>query len=237
MAAAIVIQVNKFDLRRNQVRLEQSTEELGTLNPEEHGRIVKEGYDRIAEAYCRERSKFDNSAQIEEFISHLPEGGVVLDIGCGGGTPVLHTLLKRGFHAKGIDFSKSMLDIARRNAPGAELILADVTKAEFEEASLDGIISTYTFIHIHRNHHQAIYKKMLRWLKPHGVIMIGTGSDDWCGEDEYYGVRMVWNHAGPDENKRLVQDSGFDLVSEKLVTAGSETHHWILARKPAIPDV
>jgi len=210
--------------------------EVGILDPEEHGRIVREGYDRIAEAYCRERSRFDNDAQIEEFISHLPEKGAVLDIGCGGGIPVLHTLSKRGFNARGIDFSKSMLDIAGRNVPEAELILGDVTKTDFEEDSLDGIISTYAFIHIHRDHHPALYKKMLRWLRPQGVIMIATGSDDWSGEDEYYGVRMVWNHAGASDSMKLVQNAGFSIISEKLVTAGNETHYWILARKPGIPD-
>lgn len=206
--------------------------EARVLDPEEHGRIVREGYDRIAEVYCRERSRFDNDAQIEEFISYLPERGVVLDIGCGGGIPVLYRLLKRGFNAKGIDFSKSMLDIAKRNVPEAELILGDVTKTEFKKGSLEGVISTYAFIHIHRSHHPALYKKMQHWLKPRGVIMIGTGIDDWIGEDEYYGVNMVWNHAGANENLKLVQDAGFSIISEKLVTAGNETHYWILARKP-----
>jgi 2-polyprenyl-3-methyl-5-hydroxy-6-metoxy-1,4-benzoquinol methylase len=102
-------------------------DEVETLDPDEHVRIVKEGYDTIAEAYCRDRDVFDNCTQIEEFISHLPENGVVLDIGCGGGVPVLQTLVKRGFRVKGIDFSKYMLEIARRNVPSAELILGDVT--------------------------------------------------------------------------------------------------------------
>jgi cyclopropane fatty-acyl-phospholipid synthase-like methyltransferase len=62
------------------------------MDPEEHARIVRDGYDRIAEAYYRERDIFEDEVQIEEFISHLPENGVVLDIGCGGGVPVLSML-------------------------------------------------------------------------------------------------------------------------------------------------
>ncbi len=62
--------------------------------------------------------------------------------------------------------------------------------------------------------------------------MIGTGSDDWSGDNEYYGVGMVWNHAGAGENMKLVLDAGFSIISERLVTAGNETHYWILARKP-----
>jgi 2-polyprenyl-3-methyl-5-hydroxy-6-metoxy-1,4-benzoquinol methylase len=174
--------------------------EVKILEPDEHGRIVQEGNNRIAEAYCGKRDIFDNRAQIEEFISYLPEKGIVLDIGCGGGVPVLQTLARRGFVVKGIDFSKGMLEIAKRNVPGAELVLGDVTKVDFDEASLDGIISTHALIHIHRDHHPRLYKKMFSWLRSSGVIMVSTGREDWIGDERYLGVRMVWNHAGAADN-------------------------------------
>jgi hypothetical protein len=56
---------------------------------DEHARIVREGYDRIAEAYYKKRDIFEDDTQIEEFISYLPKKGVVMDIGCSGGVPVL----------------------------------------------------------------------------------------------------------------------------------------------------
>jgi len=201
------------------------------LDPEEHGRIVKEGYDKIAEAYYEKRDIFDYEIQFEEFISYLPEKAVVLDIGCGGGIPVLQMLAQRGFVIKGIDFSKGMLEIAKRNVPEADLILGDVTKAAFEEASFDGIISTYALIHIHRDFHSGLYKKMHHWLKPGGVILVSTGRDDWSGDEDYFGVRMVWNHAGAGENRKLVKEAGFTILLAKNMTSGDETHFWVLARK------
>jgi SAM-dependent methyltransferase len=201
------------------------------MNPEEHARIVREGYDKIAEAYYRERDIFDDEAHIEGFISHLPENGVVLDIGCGGGVPILQMLAHRKFVVKGIDFSKGMLDIARRNVPNAELFFGDVTRTDFKEASFDGIISTYALIHIHRDFHAGLYKKMIRWLKPDGIMLVSTGLDDWSGDEQYFGVRMVWNHAGASENLNLVKDAGFTVLSAKDITSGGETHFWILARK------
>jgi 2-polyprenyl-3-methyl-5-hydroxy-6-metoxy-1,4-benzoquinol methylase len=201
------------------------------LSPEEHGKIVKVGYDNIAETYCKNRSAFENTTQIEEFISYLPEKAAVLDIGCGGGIPVLQTIARRGFRVKGIDFSKSMLEIAKRNSPNAELILGDITKTDFKKMSLDGIISTYAFIHIHRDYHPLLYRNMFSWLKPSGVIMICTGADDWSGDEKYFGVRMVWNHAGANENLKLAKAAGFSIISERILTIGGETHYWILARK------
>jgi SAM-dependent methyltransferase len=201
------------------------------MNPEEHARIVREGYDRIAEEYYKKRDIFDDNTQIEEFISYLPQKGVVLDIGCGGGVPVLQILAHQGLVVKGIDFSRGMLNIARRNVPEAELFFGDVTKTQFEEASFDGIISTYALIHIHRSLHAELYRNMLRWLKSGGIILVSTGHDDWSGDEEYFGVRMVWNHSGAKENLNLVKDAGFTVLSAKNITSGGETHFWILARK------
>jgi ubiquinone/menaquinone biosynthesis C-methylase UbiE len=81
-------------------------------SPEEHGGIVREGYDKIAEEYDKDRDAFDNSREIQEFIDQLPKGAVVLDLGCGCGSPVLQRLVSEGFVAKGIDFSKGMLEVA-----------------------------------------------------------------------------------------------------------------------------
>lgn len=201
------------------------------MDPEQHGRIVRNGYDIIAEDYYKERSVFENGPEIERFISGLPEEAVILDVGCGGGIPVLRLLADRGFIVKGIDFSKTMLDMARRNVPEAELILGDVTKRDFDPESLDGIISTYAIIHIHRSHHALLYRRMFKWLRPGGVMLVSTGKDDWSDIDEYFGVPMVWNHPGPKESLQLVKKAGFEVIFERLVTTGGETHYWVLARK------
>ena len=144
------------------------------LRPDEHARIVREGYDKIAEEYNKDRDVFDNGREIQQFIDHLPEGAVLLDIGCGGGAPTLQRLVSEGYNAKGIDFSKGMLEVARRNVPEAELFHEDVLKAEFKPASFDGIISTYAIIHIHKSQHSLVYKKIYEWLKPGGVMLMGT---------------------------------------------------------------
>ncbi|MHA1944375.1 MAG: class I SAM-dependent methyltransferase, partial [Candidatus Thorarchaeota archaeon] len=140
------------------------------LKPDEHGDIVREGYNVIAGKYYQDRDLFKNKKEIEDFIEHLPADAVVLDIGCGGGVPVLKTLVENGYTAKGIDFSKGMLELAKKNVPEAELILGDVMKTEFDADSLDGIISTYSIIHIHRSYHPALYAKIYKWLKPGGAM-------------------------------------------------------------------
>jgi SAM-dependent methyltransferase len=202
------------------------------LGPDEHGKIVRDGYNRIAKEYYSERDLFKNQEEIQDFISHLPEQGTILDIGCGGGIPVLRTLVDSGYDAKGIDFSHGMLDLAKKNVPGAELVLGDITKTDFEPESLVGVISTYAFIHIFRTQHPLLYLKIFRWLKPGGVMLVSTAQTEWDDVHDYFGVPMAWSHPAARESLQLVNNAGFEIIFDRLVITGDETHYWILARKP-----
>ncbi len=202
------------------------------LGPDEHGKIVREGYNKIAKAYYLDRDLFKNEKEVDEFISHLPDGGTVLDIGCGGGVPVLRTLVDRGYIAKGIDFSQGMLDVAKENVPEVELILGDITKTDFESESFDGIISTYAFIHIFRTQHPHLYSQIFKWLKPGGVMLVSTARTEWEEVHDFYGVPMAWSHPAARESLQLVNNTGFEVIFDRLVTTGDETPYWILAKKP-----
>jgi ubiquinone/menaquinone biosynthesis C-methylase UbiE len=201
-------------------------------SPDEQGRIVREGYDKIAEVYDQEREKFDNSDEIQEFIEHLPKGATVLDVGCGGGVPVLRKLVAEGYDATGIDFSTGMLEVAKRNVPQATLIHGDVTKTDFDENSFDGIISTYAIIHIHKSLHPMMYSRIYNWLKPGGVMLVCTAHSEWEEIAEYHGVDMAWSHPAPDASLEMVKKAGFEVIFERLVPTNDELPYWILARKP-----
>jgi len=200
-------------------------------SPDQHGKIVQEGYNKIAREYHQDREVFGNEKEIDEFIKLLPDKAVVLDIGCGGGVPILKLLLKKGFIAKGIDFSRGMLDVAKENVPEAELIHGDIMKTDFENESLDGVISTYAIIHIHKSHHPALYMKIHKWLKPGGVMLVSTARTEWEEVSEYYGVEMAWSHPAPEASLQIIMNTGFEVLFDRLVTDGGETHYWVLARK------
>ncbi|MHA3963178.1 MAG: class I SAM-dependent methyltransferase [Candidatus Thorarchaeota archaeon SMTZ1-45] len=204
------------------------------MGPDEHGRIVMEGYNKIARNYYSDRNLFKNEKEIQEFISHLPENGTILDIGCGCGFLVLRKLIDKGYHTKGIDFSKGMLEIAKQNVPEAELILGDITKTDFEPGSFDGIVSTYAFIHIFRTQHPWLYKKIFDWLKSGGIMLVSTACNEWEEVSEYYGAPMAWSHPASRESLQLVNNTGFEVVFERTVTTCDETHYWILAKKPEV---
>ena len=192
--------------------------------------IVKNGYDKIAREYQAKRHIFDNVRVLREFSNHLPKNARVLDAGCGAGVPCARFLVQAGFEVVGVDFSTSMLRMARKSVPEAILIKEDMTRPSFRDNTFDGLIAFYSIIHVPREMHASLYQSFHRILKPDGVMLICIGSDEWEREDEYFGARMFWSEYSLDEAVQMVKSAGFQIVSGKHLIIGGEKHYWITAR-------
>src|SRR4051812_7089316 len=102
---------------------------------------LQETYDQIAEQWDGKHKKDDWwYAIIDEFISHLPSGGSVLDVGCGSGF-VDERIAGTGRAVTGIDFSEGQLAIARRRVPEATFLKLAIEDLDTLEETFDGIIA------------------------------------------------------------------------------------------------
>jgi ubiquinone/menaquinone biosynthesis C-methylase UbiE len=192
--------------------------------------LVKKGYDKIAEEYQIDRHAFDHSKELTEFAGLLPKNGKVLDVGCGAGVPVAKFLVEAGFEVVGIDFSEKMLKLARKNVPQATFIRKNMTKMDFADNSFDGLTAFYSIIHVPREKHSPLFKSFNRILRPYGIMLVCMGPDDWESTEEYYGIRMFWSQYSPEKSSQIVNDAGFEVISDKILERGKERHYWILAR-------
>jgi 2-polyprenyl-3-methyl-5-hydroxy-6-metoxy-1,4-benzoquinol methylase len=81
--------------------------------------IQRRFWDSHASGWDSMRSKPDALHQIDEVIqlfgARLPEGGAVLDVGCGTGQHAV-ALAAAGFQVTAVDYSSAMLDRARAHA-------------------------------------------------------------------------------------------------------------------------
>ena len=48
---------------------------------------------------------------IARFLSFLPQGATVLDLGCGGGSPVAIHMVANGFRVTGVDSSPTLVSL------------------------------------------------------------------------------------------------------------------------------
>ena len=193
-------------------------------------RIVRAGYDKIAEEYQADRGMFERREELEELVRLLPADARVLDVGCGAGVPVADFLVKAGFEVVGVDFSESMLKLARRNVPKAELVKEDMTRLGFKDNSFDALTAFYSIIHVPRQKHLSLFRSFHRILSPKGVMLICMGPEEWEAIDEYYGTKMFWSHYSPERSLQLVRDAKFQIIFGKHIPSGGERHYWILAR-------
>ena len=196
----------------------------------EKERIVRAGYNKIAEAYQTDRSIFEHKEELQRLASLLPMDARVLDVGCGAGVPVTSFLVEAGFEVIGVDFSENMLKLARRNVPKADLIKESMTSLGFKDDSFDGLTAFYSIIHVPREKHLSMFQSFHRILKPKGVMLICMGPDEWEAIDEYYGTKMFWSHHNSERSLQLVKDAGFQIIFGRHILSGGETHYWILAK-------
>lgn len=110
---------------------------------------VREGYDRWADSYDRTPNPI--VAADRRFAPlHLRARAAerILDAGCGTGAH-LRSLLDAGCRPVGLDFSRGMLVVARRAAPGAPLVRADLGHAlPFAPATFDAFLCSLVSEHL-----------------------------------------------------------------------------------------
>jgi ubiquinone/menaquinone biosynthesis C-methylase UbiE len=199
---------------------------------EEH-RLVRSGYDRIAERYTaatlagRTEATYYRSF-LDRCVARLPDGARVLDLGCGAG--IVAAELATSSRLVGVDLSIEQLRLARRRAPNALFVQADMARFEVRDRSLDAVAAFWSIIHVRREMHAELFARIRRWLRPGGLLFGTLGSgDNPHEEDDFYGTPMYWSHFDAETNRRMLADAGFGIEQADVVEDMDESHLWVIA--------
>jgi ubiquinone/menaquinone biosynthesis C-methylase UbiE len=110
---------------------------------------------------------------VESFLTEIPEGCDILDVGCGTGRALLRLAKKRSILLAGIDISPRSVDVAQGRLSGfaADLRIGD---AENGLPWLDGTfdVVTMTAVIHHVPHPEMLLRHILRVLKPAGRLIV-----------------------------------------------------------------
>jgi SAM-dependent methyltransferase len=143
---------------------------------------VAEQYDRARPAYPA--AVFDDLAE----LAQLEPGSRVLEVGPGTGKATAE-LERRGYVVTGIELSPELAEIARRNAPAAEIAVGDFETWEPPEANFDAVVAFTAF---HWIAPELRYAKPARLLRPGGALAVvhthHVRNDDpfWFSSQEDY---------------------------------------------------
>jgi ubiquinone/menaquinone biosynthesis C-methylase UbiE len=201
-----------------------------------HRRLVQEGYDRIGQRYLAARTSHEGEdlALLSDLATRLVPEALVLDAGCGGGVPVMTRLVEAGLEPVGLDLSGIQLALARARVPEAALVQADLAALPFGDGSFEALVSYYAVIHVPRSDHRAVLGEFRRVLSPGGFALLCLGAGDLPEDrDTYLGAPMFWSHFDAPTNLQLLQDAGFQVLWDRLVTdpIDDARHLFALARR------
>jgi SAM-dependent methyltransferase len=186
--------------------------------------IVRAGYDAIAERYLEWSLESDWAARrlyLGYLLDELAPRSDVLELGCGAGLPVTRALVDAGHHV-----------------PEARLVREDMAELDLPPATFDAVCAFYSLTHVPRDGHAELLARILQWLRPGGLFVASFGRSDNPAEiDEHWlGAPMFMSHFDADTSRRMVEQAGFELIRDELVT---QIEHgrpgaflWVLAKRP-----
>lgn len=97
----------------------------------------------------------------------------ILDLGCGNGA-LSKVLYDKGYNVRGIDASKELLDIAKKNYSDIDFIEADATNFSLKEP-VDVVFSNAVFHWINREQQQDMLRCVYDALKENGQFVFEFG--------------------------------------------------------------
>jgi len=115
--------------------------------------------------------------------SLTPQGGSVLDAGCGTGRVAIE-LARRGFTVVGVDFDPAMLDLARDKAPELPWIEGDLAATVVADEAggrrrFDAVVAAgNVMIFLERGTEAAVVANIAAHLRPGGVLVAGFQLSD-----------------------------------------------------------
>ena len=198
-------------------------------------KVVRDGYNKIASRYAAVRDPESEDIQLlNQLVSRLSKGAVVLDAGCGSGYPATR-VLAQSFEVVGVDFSNEQIRLAMINITDSAFVCADIARMPFKKDVFDAVCSYYAIIHLPRQEHPKLLIDCHRILKTGGLALLCMGAGDLPEDNaDYLGAEMFWSHYDRETNLRMMEESGFSVLWQKVVEdpidPGS-SHLFVLGQK------
>jgi SAM-dependent methyltransferase len=203
---------------------------------------MQNAYDLIADkwhAYSRDQGYIDRAlGYVDQILRNVPANATVLDLGCGTGIPIAKHIVQKGYRVIGVDQSKKMLEIARREVPEAEFIHGDMIQIEFDQRFAAAVAWDSAF-HVERKYHSAIYRKLANSLEAGARLLLSVGGTN-CDEaiagaegftSEMFGETFFYSGYEPALARKLIEAEGFEIEVWEVDDPSSRGHIAVIARK------
>lgn len=174
-------------------------------------------YERHAVSWDGDRRAADwlDKPYVERFLGLLSKDATVLDLGCGGGTPVAHHMVAHGFHVTGVDTSPTLISLCRARMPGQEWIVADMRSLALGRR-FGGVLAWDSFFHLSHDDQRTMFPIFAAHSAPGGILMFNAGFSKGEVVGSYRGDPLYHASLDPSEYQALLASFGFELIEHSL---------------------
>jgi trans-aconitate methyltransferase len=185
---------------------------------------MEDASNRIVEHYERHALSWDADRRaaawidkpfIERFLGLLPRGATVLDLGCGGGSPVALHMTAQGFRVTGVDSSAAMISLCRTRMPDREWIVGDMRSLALRR-QFDGLLAWDSFFHLSHADQRTMFGIFAAHAAPAAILMFNAGFGHGEAVGSYRGDALYHASLDASEYEALLADRGFDLVEHSI---------------------
>ena len=188
-------------------------------------------YERHAETWdhVRSRSLIEES-WLRQFLEWVPPASSVLDIGCGSGEPIAGFLIRAGYRLHGADSSPSMIKRCTERFPDNAWNVADMRTLSLGK-TFAGILAWDSFFHLTREDQRGMFRVFRDHAAPGAALMFTSGSSDGVAMGTFGGEPLYHASLAPQDYRALLDENGFDVVTNVFDDPNTGGHSIWLARR------
>ncbi|HAW44940.1 MAG TPA: SAM-dependent methyltransferase [Sutterella sp.] len=169
-----------------------------------------EYYNRKAAAFSADTQTVEFSAIQNGFVSRLPVGGRVLDLGCGAGRDSKR-FAELGFQVTAVDASEAMCEMTAKFA-GVHVLCTTFEGFESDSA-FDGIWACASLLHVEKKALPSILRKYVGMLNAGGIFYLSFKYGSFEGiRNERYFTDMTSEAL----QQILLQIPGIEIIDESV---------------------
>jgi cyclopropane fatty-acyl-phospholipid synthase-like methyltransferase len=179
-------------------------------------------FDSFAQAY--EEQYMDQEAysySLDYFGKYLNPDARMLDIGCGPGTISVYLQKKiPELRIFGIDLSRNMLELAKKNIPSGEFRKMDCRDLNRLEESFDAIVCGFCLPYLSQTEVDDLLQNAAALLNNKGSIYLSTMATDsykslWVGPSQGGEQRLLTHYHEADILRKTLEKNNFDIFYEE----------------------
>ena len=193
---------------------------------------IVDHYERHALSWDADRraSGWVDKPFIERFLGCLAPSATVLDLGCGGGSPVALHMAARGFRVTGVDSSPTLISLCRTRMPDQEWIVGDMRSLALGRR-FAGLLAWDSFFHLRHEDQRTMFGIFAAHAEPAAILMFNAGPGHGEAVGSYRGDPLYHASLDASEYEALLAHFGFELIEHSINDPAKGGRIFWLARK------